>query len=82
MAARAVTCNNILDWFFQVGYIDRKRAKNPDFNHLLATCRRDPTHDEYNVCKNSFTHLQLMYANDGHIEDKVYQNLGFPFVLC
>ena len=64
--------------FLQGGYIDKKKLRFPDFNKILSTCRRNPTLDEYELCKTSFHGIMKLYLQDGHVCDNVFEDLGFP----
>ena len=78
MSAQACTIKNINHGFRENGMSDGKYYRYPDFNKLLATCRLDPTVEEYELCKLKFSHLLKLYLKDGHVDDKVFEALGFP----
>ena len=78
MTSKAVTRDNITHGFKENGMIDNKYLRYPDLNKILATCRRDPTIDEYNNCIEHFPFLYNMYSRDGHVSDDVFEELGFP----
>ena len=47
-------------------------------DQILATCKKDPTIDEYNLCIESFPYLLKQYNEKGYVNDKVFEDLGFP----
>ena len=49
MASKEVTRNNIIHGGIQNGIIDNKMYRYPDFDKMLATCRLDPTVEEYQL---------------------------------
>ena len=49
----------------------------PNFNQLLATYRRNPTKDKYTLCIDMFSTLIEHFQKKGHIEDKLFENMGF-----
>ena len=64
--------------FIENGMSDDKFYRYPDMNKILATCRLDPTKDEYKLCIDKFPYLLEQYLKHGHVEDTVYEELGFP----
>ena len=78
MTAKAVTRNNIIHGFKANGMIDEKYGKFPDFKKILSTCQKNPTESEYKLCVDSFPYLFNKYLEDGHVDDHVFENLGFP----
>ena len=58
--------------------IDKEYKTFPDFEKLLATCRRDPTKEKYNLCIDSFPYLYTKVLDDGHLDDSIFEEVGFP----
>ena len=52
MSTKSCTVDNIQHGFFKAGYSDKEKARYPDMNKILATCRTDPTIDEYKLCED------------------------------
>ena len=78
MITKAVTHSNVVHGFKQNGMVDHKHMRVPDFDSIIATCRKDPTIEEYNLCVDSFPYLYEKMMEDGHINDSVFEELGFP----
>ena len=78
MTSKAVTRDNVIHGFKENGMIDSKLFRFPDFDKMLATCRKDPTDSEYQLCIDSFPHLFKIYQEKGHVDDEVFEQLGFP----
>ena len=78
MIAKAVTRNNIIHGFRANDMIDDTYKKFPDFKKILSTCQKNPTENEHKLCVDSFSYLFNKYLEDGHVEDLVFKNLGFP----
>ena len=78
MTAKAVNRDNIIHGILENGMLDSKQFRYPDFNKMLATCRRDPTEDEYKLCVDSFPVLLKEYLEHGHVDDDMFERLGFP----
>eukprot|EP00957_Ditylum_brightwellii_P169188 12878039-Ditylum_brightwellii.AAC.1 len=76
MATRAATQSNIQIGFTSNGIIDNEFKRNPDFNKMLATCRRNPTKEEYEKCINSFPYLFSEFESRGHADDNFFENLS------
>ena len=58
--------------------IDKEYKMSPDFEKLLAKCRRDPTKEEYNLYIDSFPYLYTKMLDDGHLDDSIFEEVGFP----
>ena len=43
----------------------------------MATCRRNPTKEDYKLCIDMFLTL-IKNQENGHIENNVFEKLGFP----
>lgn len=70
--------DGIMEGFVANGFVDSKLQRYPDFDKLLATCRKDPTHDQYNKCIESLPNLYQHVISNGHIPDEIFESLGFP----
>ena len=57
MSTRAVTSDYIQEGFITPGVIDSTHRRYPDFDRILSTCKRDPTIEEYQLCKDTFNEL-------------------------
>ena len=77
MTTKEVTRNDIIHGFVENGMIDFDNKRFPDFNNILATCRKDPTVEEYKLCETHFTYLLQKYMDDGHVDDARFEELGF-----
>ena len=78
MTLQAATRKNILQGFIENGMIGKKIELYPDMDQMLATCKKDPTIEEYNICIKSFPYFLKQYNEKGYMEDKVFEELGFP----
>ena len=78
MVTKAVTYPNVIHGFKENGMIDSEFMRFPDFEKILATCRRDPTKEEFNLCINSFPYLYTKMVDDGHLDDSIFEEVGFP----
>ena len=78
MTSKAATRENIIHGALQNGMLDANLFRYPDFNKILATCRRDPTESEYQLCIDAFPILFDKYLKFGHVDDETFEQLGFP----
>jgi hypothetical protein len=78
MSGKACTRQNILHGFEANGVIDKESKRFPDFDQILATCRKLPTDAEYELCHRSFPTLFEHQLKYGHVPDEVFEELGFP----
>ena len=78
MTSKAITRDNIIHGVVENGMLDKNFFRYPDMNKILATCRRDPTNAEYKLCVDSFPMLLKKYLEHGHVNDEVFEKLGFP----
>ena len=78
MAVKGLTREGIMEGFLANGMVDSKFQRYPDFHKLLATCRKDPTVDEYKNCVENVPVLYQHVINNGHIPDDIFESLGFP----
>jgi hypothetical protein len=76
--SQAATPANIRHGFVANGMADPKTKAFPDYDALLATCRKSPTISEYELTKKSFPKLIQHQFDHGHIPDTLLEDLGFP----
>ena len=81
MVTIAAKRSYILKGFTTPGMIDSTFHRYPDYNTLLATCRRNPSKAEYQLCYSSFTPLFEKFHATGLIDDDYLEELGFPIDL-
>ena len=55
-----------------------KKLRYPDLNKIIGTCRKNPTTHEYALCLKQFPSLLKIYLVTGHVDDSVFEELGFP----
>ena len=72
-----MTRNNIIHGFVENEMIDFENNRCPDFNMIVATCRKDPIVEEYKLCDTHFPYLLQNYLYDGHVDDYTFEELGF-----
>eukprot|EP00957_Ditylum_brightwellii_P141966 10815389-Ditylum_brightwellii.AAC.1 len=77
MTTRAATQSNIQIGFTSGGIIDKEFKQYPDFNKMLAACRRNPTKEEYKKCIDSFLSLFSKFETKGHADDGFFEQLCF-----
>ena len=58
--------------------IDKKVGMYPDFNQMLGACRKEIKQEEFDLCLRSFPYLFEVIKNKGHIDDHIFEDLGFP----
>eukprot|EP00957_Ditylum_brightwellii_P126534 9644342-Ditylum_brightwellii.AAC.1 len=75
MTTRAATQSNIQIGFTSDGIIDKEFKRYPDFNKMLATCRRNPIKEEYKKCINSFPYLFSKFETKCHSDDGFFEQL-------
>ena len=78
MAVTGLTRDGILEGFITNGMVNSKVERYPDFHKVLATCRKDPTIDEYKNCIDNIPVLYHHVINNGCITDKMFESIGFP----
>ena len=74
---KAATRENIVHGFLEARYTDKKTLHYPDFYKIICTRRREPTLQEYNLCKSSFGDLMQHFSKKGHVTDDLFDKLGF-----
>jgi hypothetical protein len=57
---------------------DGKKKAFPDYDALLATCRKNPGTAEYALTEAVFPQLIQHQFNHGNIPDTVLEEIGFP----
>ena len=76
VATKACTKSNIQHGFIESGIIDKDNHRYPVFNKMLATCRRNPTQDEYNIAKSNFPDFLYSVEERGLIPEEQYEMRG------
>ncbi len=73
MATKACTVKNIPHGFIEAGMIDGDNLRFPVFNKILATCRQNPSIEEYkNMERNMDRSLIYESCELGHISEDIY----------
>ena len=57
---KIITRDNIIHWAKENGMIDDNLKSFPDYDKILATCRRNPTDEQYKKIKDTFKQLQII----------------------
>ena len=78
MTVKAASEKNIVHGFCENGMIDKKVGMYPDFNQMLDTCQKEIKQEEFDPYLRSFPYLFEVIKNKGHIDDHVFEDLGFP----
>jgi hypothetical protein len=76
IATTACSKDNIKHGFTQVGIIDKEFNRYPVFNKILATCRQQPTLEEYCTVLESFKDFLEIMDKKGHIDEEQYNTHG------
>ena len=74
---KAATRKNIQHGFIVNSLVDETHKHYPDFNKILATCRKNPKTDNYNHCVKFFSYLFNYCLEHGHVPDLKFELLGF-----
>ena len=69
MTEKPVTINNIIHGFVENGMI---------YFEILSKCRKDSAVEEYKLCETRFPYLLQKYMYDGHGDDAMFEDIGFP----
>ena len=77
MVTKAATRKNIQHGLIVNSLVDETHKHYPDFNKILATCRKNPKTDNYNHCVKSFSYLFNYCLEHGHVPDLKFELLGF-----
>ena len=74
---RCVSTGGIMQGFVEGGAVDKETHTWPDFNKILAGCRRKVTLKEVSSIKDNFTQLYDTFSRLGKILEEVFDELGF-----
>ena len=66
----------IVDGFVACGMLDNTTKTCPDMNQILATCHRNITLDEHDLCRKKFKELYKLNLDQVHVTDDVYKQIG------
>jgi hypothetical protein len=80
ISTTACSKDNIKHGFVQAGIIDKEFNRYPVFNKILATCRQQPTIEEYKTVVESFADFLDIVNERGHLKclGKFIPCLAFP----
>jgi hypothetical protein len=76
IATTACSKDNIKQGFIQAGIIDKEFNRYPVFNKILATCRQQPTFEEYRTVVETFPDFLDIMNEKGHIEEEHFDICG------
>ena len=76
VATKACTKSNIQHGFIEAGIIDEVNHRYPVFDKMLATCRRNPTVEEYESAKSNFPDFVNAVEERGIIPEELYEMHG------
>ena len=76
ISTTACSKDNIKHGFIQAGIIDKEFNRYPVFNKILATCRQQPTLEEYKTVVESFADFLDIVNEKGHIDEDQYDIRG------
>ena len=76
IATRACSKDNIKHGFIQAGIIDEDLNRYPVFNKILATCRQQPTLEEYHTVLETFPEFIEIMDKFGHIDEEQFDVRG------
>jgi hypothetical protein len=76
MATKACTVKNIQQGFIEAGMIDVDNLRYPVFDRIIATCRQNPSTEEYNNIENNMNTIIHESCEFGHISEEVYDRIG------
>ena len=75
MTTIACTVKNIQHGFIQAGIIDGDNLHFPVFNKILATCRRNPSIEEYKNIERNMDKIMCESCEFGQISEDIYEAL-------
>ena len=78
MAMKACTVKNIQQGFIEAGMIDVDNLRFPVFDRIIATCRRNPSTEEYNNIENNMNMIIHESCEFGQISEEVFNRIGIP----
>jgi hypothetical protein len=76
MATKACTIKNIQHEFIMAGMIDDNNLHFPVVNKIIATCRCNPSVEEYKNIENNINTIIHESCDFGHISKEVYNGLN------
>jgi hypothetical protein len=72
IATKACMVKNIQHGFIEAGMIDAENLRYPVFDKIIATCRRNPSVEEYKNIENNMNTIIHESCEFGHISEEVY----------
>jgi hypothetical protein len=76
MVTEACTVKNIQHGFVEKGMINDDNLRYPVFDKMIATCRRNPSVEEYKNIENNMSTIIYESCEFGHISEDVYDHLN------
>jgi hypothetical protein len=76
MATKACKVKNIQHGFIKAGMIDDENLRYPVLDKIIATCRRNPSVEEYKNIENNMNTIIHESCEFGHISKEVYDCLN------
>ncbi len=76
MATKACMVKNIQHGFIETGMIGDDNLRHPVFDKIIATCRRNPSVEEYKNIENNMSTIIYESCEFGHISEDVYNHLN------
>jgi hypothetical protein len=76
MATKACTVKNIQHGFIEAGMVDAENLWYPVFDKIIATCRRNPSVEEYKNIENIMNTIIHESCEFEHISEEVYDHLN------
>jgi len=68
---------HIINGFKKLGLIDEKHGRYPDFNLIIATCRRNPSVEKYMLYYNPIVEIFGIFHQSGLITENQFKRLAF-----
>jgi hypothetical protein len=75
-ATKACTVKHIQHRFIKAGMIDAENLRYPVFDKIIATCRWNPSVEEYKNIENNMNTIIHKSCEFGHISKEVYDRLN------
>ena len=76
--SRSINYSTVTEGFKGNGMIDIDRYCWPDFDKIIATCRRQITNVEKNLILETFPFLYKEMLTKGYISDELFDQLNYP----
>jgi hypothetical protein len=76
MATKACTVKNIQHGFIKAGMIDAENLRYPVFDKIIATCRWNPSVEEYKNIENNMNTIIHESCEFRHISKEIYDRLN------